>query len=239
MATARGRLLLLLAAACLVSGCGPRPSGVEATRTAPPRSEIALSAGRLEVVFRDNARSPDLVSGIARLVNRRDAPGVNAFDESIPPASTGLNFEHVTSGHVTDHAIFSPRRGDYSLRELPDGRSVVFERRAEDSPWGLASTTRISLVAPHALDIEFASRFGEHGWALLFWANYMRPAPELALHFPGVVAPDSAGLDSARETWIPATAPNVHPRWAGGGTYRALRAAPLDHDEGHPAELVL
>jgi hypothetical protein len=249
MPTARGRLAFLLALLC--AACGPdrdaaaNGAGVAAGLAGPARHEVRLCAGRLAAVFRDNARSPGLVSGIALLENRHEAPGINAFDASIPPASTGLNFEHVTSGHVTPDALFSPRHGPYSLRPLADGRSVVFERRAEDSPWGLASTTRVSLVAPHALDIEFrcraqdAARFGEHGWALLFWANYMRSAPELALHFPGVVAPDPADLDEARETWIPAFAPNVHPRWAGGGTYRALRAAPLDYDERHPAELVL
>src|SRR5438045_3148249 len=58
-----------------------------------------LREGDLTVVLRDNARSPQVLSGVASLVHQRAAPAFDAFDPDSRGASAGLNFEHIICGH--------------------------------------------------------------------------------------------------------------------------------------------
>src|SRR5262249_51631791 len=83
-------------------------------------TKATISAGDLKVVFRDNSQSPKVLSGIASLVNERDAPNFDAFDPDSPAASAGFNFEHIISGHKNPHNAFAPRHGKYLLHVSPD-----------------------------------------------------------------------------------------------------------------------
>lgn len=182
-------------------------------------------------MFRDNAESPRVLSGIDSLYNTRGAGNFDAFDPDSPGASAGLNFEHVISGHENRHNAFTPRHGRYTLRRLPDGRSVELVRDSRDCPWKMASVMRCTLVPPHGVDFEFRCRFhdkallGRRGYAILFWANYMNDVADVAIHFLGV---ERAGGETK---WIAADAPAGHPHWNGGGTYRSIDAASLEYDE--------
>src|SRR5689334_12216860 len=121
---------------------------LDASSAASPESQPAVEsaeihAGELNAVFRDNSKSPlPLLSGVDSLINVKEAPGFDAFDPDSEGASAGLNFEHIISGHESPHNRFSPRVGPYSLRRLPDGKSVLMERRANDEPWRVESTTQ-------------------------------------------------------------------------------------------------
>ena len=85
----------------------PRPSAAQ--ESANDRVETALvRAGDLEILFRDNSRSPEILSGIQSLFNVKDAPGFDAFDPDVLGASAGLNFEHIISGHRNAANAFSP-----------------------------------------------------------------------------------------------------------------------------------
>jgi len=72
-----------------------------------------------------------------------------------------------------------------------------------------------------------ASLFGDRGYAVLFFANYMNDVEDLALHFRGKTGPD------ADEAWIAADAPPGHADWNQGGTYRSIDAADLAYDSDH------
>src|SRR6266699_3020091 len=69
---------------------------------------------------------------------------------------------------------------------------------------------KYSLSEPSAIDFEFECHahnkelFGKHGYAVLFFADYMNDVEEVALHFRGVSAADT------REQWISAEAPPGH-----------------------------
>jgi len=202
--------------------------------TAVPREDgsgdfevLGLTAGDLSAMFWDNTHSPTRLSGIRSLVNERDAPGYNGFD-------IAMNFEHVISGHRNDHNNFSPRHGRYHLRRIDD-RGVKLVREAADSPWKLDSTMTMRLVPPHAIDFEFecvprdAAVFGEHGYAVLFWANYMNPLSQIPLHFRGVSGPDEA------ERWIAVEAPATEYLHRHGGVYRSRHAKRLPIDADHQA----
>lgn len=190
-----------------------------------------IDRGNLQVTFRDNALSPALLSGIDRLLNVTDAPGFDAYDPDGRGASAGLNFEHIISGHRSDYNKFTPRRGFYPLTALPNGHSVILTRHASDSPWRVASTLKYTVVEPHYVDFEFrctpqnASLFGEHGYALFFFANYMNDVEDVALNFRGHRAASSP------EEWIAADAPPGHPDWNQGGNYRGLKADELAYDD--------
>ncbi len=204
-------------------------SVVEEEEGTPVRT-VRIEAGELSVVFRDNAQSPKLLSGIASLRSVRHAPEYDAYDPDNPAASAGLNFEHVISGHPNHNNSFTPRHGRYDLYRLPDGKSVKLVRRAEDSPWKVASTLTYTVRQPHYVDFEFhcvpedASLFGERGYAIFFFANYMNDVEEVALHFLGIAE------DGGEEQWIAADAPEGHPHWRGGGNYRSLPAQDLEYD---------
>jgi hypothetical protein len=105
-----------------------------------PVATATITRGDLKAAFRDNSQSPKVLSGVASLVNQRDAPGFDAFDPDSPGASAGLNFERIISGHRNANNAFAPRHGKYALYLLPDDQSVRLARRQEGDPWALSST---------------------------------------------------------------------------------------------------
>ncbi|QDT47608.1 hypothetical protein Pan258_16440 [Symmachiella dynata] len=197
----------------------------------PAQETIDIKSGDLTVQFRDNSASPKILSGVQSLFNQRDAPGFDAYDPDGRGASAGLNFEHIISGHQTPHNKFTPRHGRYTLHRLPDQNSVQLVRRTEDSPWKVSSSLTYTVTAPHYIDFEFrcqvhdAQLFGERGWALFFFANYMNDVAEVPLHFRGIKQPGD------EETWIAGDAPAGPADWNSGGTYRHVDAAPLEYDD--------
>ena len=114
------------------------------TASAAQEGEQVQSAtiehGELAVSFRDNSHSPQELSGVDALFNVKHAAGYDAFDPDTRGASAGLNFEHIISGHQNPNNKFAPRHGRYTLHKLPDRKSVLLMRRAEDCPWKVAST---------------------------------------------------------------------------------------------------
>ncbi len=196
-----------------------------------------ITRGELKALFRDNSESPQVLSGIDSLFNRKHAPDDDAFDPDGKGASAGLNFEHIISGHRNPDNKFTPRVGPYSLHLVPGSVNVQLVRRAEDDPWKVASTFTYQVVEPHAIDFEFrctpqdAALFGERGWAIFFFANYMNDVADTAIHFRGVK--ESGGS----EEWIAADAPPGHADWNTGGTYRHLEAQDLAYDADHDFRL--
>lgn len=207
------------------------PAGAERVET------LRIARGDLEVLLRDNAGSPDVLSGIDSLVNAREAPGFDAFDPEARGASAGINFEHIISGHKNRANSFAPRRGRYDLHRLPDGASAVLVRYREDCPWDVSSTLRYTVTAPHYVDIDFRATprskdlFGPRGHAIFFFASYMNDVEEVPIRFRGAKGPGE------EESWIAADAPPGHPDWKGGGTYRHADAAPLEYDADHDFKL--
>ncbi len=200
-------------------------------RLGPAQETIDIQSGDLTVQFRDNSASPKILSGVQSLFNQRDAPGFDAYDPDGRGASAGLNFEHIISGHQTPHNKFTPRHGRYTLHRLPDQNSVQLVRRAEDSPWKVSSSLTYTVTAPHYIDFEFRCRvhdarlFGERGWALFFFANYMNDVAQVPLNFRGIKKPGD------EETWIDGDAPDGPADWNSGGTYRHVDADPLKYDD--------
>ncbi len=197
---------------------------------------MSVNEGALAVLFRDNSQSPRVLSGLQSLVNVQDADGYDAFDPEGSSTSAGLNYEHIISGQKNEHNMFTPRQGSYTLHRIDD-RTVELRRRREDSPWDVSSSLRYSVVAPHYVDFEFKciphdrTRFGSRGYAIFFWANYMNQVEDVALHFLGKEQADGP------EKWIAADAPNIHPDYIGGGTYRHVSASPLQYDDDHNFKL--
>lgn len=197
----------------------------------------SITEGDLQVILRDNSQSPKVLSGLDSLFHRRDAPDFDAFDPDSAGASAGLNFEHIISGHKHQHNAFTPRHGKFRLLVQPDGKSAMLVRNREDDPWSMSSTLKYTVAGPHCIDVDFRciphdkNVFGERGYAILFFANYMNDVEQIALHFRGVEGPDRP------ETWIAADAPPGHPDWNQGGTYRSSTAADLPYDEDHNFKL--
>jgi hypothetical protein len=205
----------------------------EAGAMGSPVESITLTRGDLSAFFRDNSHSPNDLSGVGSLKNLKDAPDFDAFDPETTGASSGLNFEHTTSGHANPNNRFSPRKGKYLLYPRSDGDSVVLIRNREDSPWAVSSSYRYTLMKPHYLDLDFRcqfhdpSLFGARGYALFFFGSYMNDVADVALHFLGVDQKDG------KEKWIAGDAPKAHPDWNHGGTYRNLEAQDLQYDADH------
>lgn len=200
-------------------------------------SAVEIDCGDLNAVLLDNSRSPEILSGIASLVNTRHAPGFNAYDPDAPGASAGMNFEHIISGHLDPHNAFAPRHGAYLLYKMPDGKSVMWRREAKDDPWGVESATKLTMVEPHYLDMEFrctptdARRFGSRGYAIFFWCNYMNDVADVPIHFLGI---DEEG---GEEKWVAGDASVQTRDWNTGGTYRSALAHDLAYDEDHNFKL--
>lgn len=215
--------------------CAIAPFEINAQSPAPHTHTIA--AGDLRVLFRDNSDSPRVLGGLDSLFNTRSAPEFDAYDPDELGASAGLNFEHIISGHENESNSFTPRRGPYALSVLPDGRSVRLTRKAEEDPWRMASTLTYTVTPPHYVDVDFrctphdAALFGERGYAILFFANYMNDVEQLAIHFLGIEGPDQP------EKWVAADAPRGHVDWNGGGTYRSADAQELEYDADHNFKL--
>jgi hypothetical protein len=203
------------------------------------RETALVEHGDLRALFRDNSRSPEVLSGVESLVNLRAAPMFDAFDPDSPGASAGLNFEHIISGHASPHNKFTPRRGAYAFERLAGQPCVRLVRRAGDSPWRMSNTLEYTLVAPHYIDVDFRCRaedpelFGQRGYAVLFFANYMNDVEQVALHFLG------RDDEQDQEHWITADAPPGHSDYNGGGTYRHVDAPPLEYDADHDFTLNL
>ncbi len=195
------------------------------------KATVIVTNGDLSVLFRDNSASPEILSGIQSLFNKKDAADFDAYDPDSKGASAGMNFEHIISGHRSQSNKFTPRQGKYDLFHLPDSNSVVLVRNRKDSPWDVSSTLVYRVTKPHYIDVEFRcqahspSLFGERGYAIFFFANYMNDVEEVSLNFPGV---EYAG---GEEKWIAAEAPKGHPDWNSGGTYRHANATALEYDK--------
>jgi len=205
---------------------------------------VKIEHGDLSVTFQDNSDSPKLLSGIQSMFNVKQSSDHDAYDPHGAGASAGLNSEHIISGHRNKNNAFAPRHGKYSLYKLGDGRSVVLVRRAADSPWRVDSTLTYTIVEPNYIDFEFrctprdASLFGERGYALFFFANYMNDVQDVSLNFRGRHVNSneksnekSNGEGDGDEEWIKADGPEGHADWMRGGNYRALNAKPLEYDD--------
>jgi hypothetical protein len=196
-----------------------------------------ITEGDLKVVLRDNTQSPKVLSGVASLVNRRNAPGFDAFDPDSPGASAGLNFEHIICDHKSVHNAFSPRHGKFSFHLLPDGKSAMLVRKRQDDPWAMSSTMKYTVTKPHYIDVDFRCvphdplLFGKRGYAILFFSNYMNDVENVAIHFRGIEAPNQ------QEKWITADAPKGHADWNQGGTYRSSSSSDLGYDADHNFKL--
>ncbi len=217
-----------------VSGCriGQRPVD-------PGIGTARVRGGALSVEFRDNAESPQLLSGVDRLFHVDHAPAFDAFDPNDPGSSAGLNFEHIISGHNDPANWFAPRHGPYRLHRTADPQAVLLVRREHEDPWRLESSMRYTVTPPHYIDFVFncrphdAGRFGKRRYAVLFWADYMHDVADVSLHFRGLSGPGEP------EQWIAADAPTGHPDYVGGGTYRSAAASALEYDEDHNLKLNL
>lgn len=200
---------------------------------------LELKAGNLKVLLRDNSNSPRILSGLDSLFDQKHAPGFDAFDPNDLGASAGLNFEHVICGHSNRANAFTPRKGRYDLHRFGESASAMLVRKAEDDPWALASTLKYTMSAPNAVDFEFRCRarnpelFGDRGYAVLFFANYMNDVADVGILFRGV-----SGSGKAEE-WIRADAPPGHADYNQGGTYRSLPAHDLQYDTNHNFKLNL
>lgn len=206
---------------------------------AQEKESVIVQVGELSAHFRDNSLSPKQLSGVQSLFNVTHSPGYDAFDPDDPGGSAGLNFEHIISGHCNPENKFSPRHGTYTLRQDVEDGPVILRREAGDSPWSVSSTMKHTVKPPHYVDFEFqcvphdAEPFGERGYAVFFWADYMNEVEDVSLHFLGV------DREEGEEKWISAPAPDTHPDYRGGGTYRSLDAQPLLYDEDHNFKLNL
>jgi hypothetical protein len=83
-------------------------------------------------MLRDNSHSPEILSGVDSLFNQKEAPDFDAFDPDIPGASSGLNYEHIISGHKNGNNSFTPREGKFVLSVLPDGNSAMLAIESVD-----------------------------------------------------------------------------------------------------------
>jgi len=204
-----------------------------------PIPTLELSSEWLRGVLHDKAQSPQVLSGFQSLFHREKETTFDAYDPDTAGASAGLNFEHIISGHADRANRFTPRHGTYLLHPLPDSASAVLVREARHTPWAVDSWFRYSLNAANAVDFEFqciprdASRFGERGYGVFFFANYMNDVEDPALHFRGIER------ENGGEQWIKADAPKTHPDYNGGGTYASAQSEPLTYDTDHNFKLNL
>ena len=195
------------------------------------KTTTLIKNGDLSVLFRDNSTSPGILSGIQSLFNNKASTDFDAYDPDSKGASAGMNFEHIISGHRNPFNKFTPRQGRYDLIHLPDRNSATLVRSREDSPWDVSNTLAYKVTEPHYIDVEFRCKvhnpclFGDRGYAIFFFANYMNDVEEIPLNFLGV---EHAG---GQEKWIAAEAPKGHPDWNSGGTYRHANAVALEYDK--------
>ena len=103
----------------------------------PP--SMRIQRGELDLTIRDNSSSPQILSGIARMMNTVRASNFDAFDPDTPGASAGLNFEHVISGHRNKNNAFTPRSGPF--RSLSCRTATV--RCSREKPPIVRGTSRV------------------------------------------------------------------------------------------------
>lgn len=208
----------------------PRENAVAPTGKRVPTLE--LREGELMVQLQDNSRSPQVLSGLQSLTHRLTSD-FDAFDPQSPGSSAGLSFEHIICGHQNWRNQLAPRRGRYELYHLPDARSATLVRKREDSPWDMSSTLTYTVRKPHYVDFQFRCTphsqqlFGKRGHAICCFANYMNAVDDSAIHFLGVNA------TSDKEQWITSDAPDEHPDWNQGGTFRHDNAPAVEYDDNH------
>jgi len=230
---------LAIAGLLCICGCATRHKTFPTIPPSRYTGTVLVEKGDLLVLFKDNSQSPGVLSGIQSLFNVKAAKDFDAYDPDTQNASAGMNFEHIISGHRDRNNFFTPRRGRYRLIELPAEDSVMLVRNVIDSPWKIESTLKYTLVEPHYIDMEFnctahdPSLFGDRGYAVMFFANYMNDVIDPAIYFRGVESPDRA------ETWIAADGPKGHRHFNGGGTYHHIDAPTLEYDEDNNAALNL
>jgi len=194
---------------------------------------IEITNGNLLVLFRDNSESKPVLSGVKKLINIKEAKDFTAFDPDSKGSESGLNFEHIISGHSNPNNAFTPRLGRYDLFRLPDKNSAMLVRQKEDEPWQVVSSMKHTVTEPHYIDLEFKCKFydkklfGDRGYAIFFWADYMNDVAEAAINFLGIDSKDG------QEQWIKTDASEQHKDWSQGGTYKNINAKDLEYDKNH------
>ena len=121
--------------ATLLLLCGAAHGLLASEELGDPVPTAKVECGDLVAEFLDNAQSPQILSGVDRLIHVQDAPGFDAFDPNDPSGSAGLNFEHIISGHSDPANWFAPRNGPYRLFRRAEPDSVLLWRRHEEDPW--------------------------------------------------------------------------------------------------------
>src|SRR5262245_21661854 len=127
----RGRFLIAAFALAISSDILLSEGAGDAVET------VTITEGKLKATLHDNTQPLSLRddhypwSGVRSLFHQEEAPEFNAF------SPTGLNFEHISSGHKNAHNSFTPRSGQYALLPLPGGKSAQLVRHKEDEPWAM------------------------------------------------------------------------------------------------------
>ncbi len=161
---------------------------------------VTLKQGALEAVLATNANTDwhgGGYNGLARLTHSDQA------NPLFIPFYSGFNFEHVFDGQ---DAGFSPRGGPLSLWRFGPTSAGIY-RAAADCPWGLASMTRFTLVAPHSIDVDFTavptlSKYA-NDYIGMFWASYINNPRDRSIYFLGRTKNDR----KSPSRWITATSP--------------------------------
>ncbi|MCX6879670.1 MAG: hypothetical protein NTW21_38580 [Verrucomicrobia bacterium] len=201
-------------AAVLVLGCGraglaaeapanPQAAAVAALTqgaTVSDGATLTLQQGALEAVLATNANTDwhgGGYNGMARLTHKEQA------EPLFIPFYSGFNFEHIFDGQ---DAGFAPRGGQLSLWRFSPQSAGIY-RAAADCPWGLASMTRFTLVAPHVIDVDFTAvptltKFAKD-YIGMFWASYINNPSDRAIYFLG----RTTGDRQSPSRWITAASP--------------------------------
>lgn len=161
---------------------------------------VTLQAGDLEAVIVGNDALDGHgggYNGISRLVHRSQPRPL------FIPFYSGINFEHIFDGR---DAGFAPRGGKLNLWRYGP-RSAGIHCPAAESPWGLESMTRFTLVEPCAIDIEFTAvprqaKFAS-GYIGMFWASYINGPRDRSIYFLGRAKGDT----KSPARWISALSP--------------------------------
>ena len=194
----------MLAFVCCRSGfaAGPTaaPDLTQGASVIDGAATVTLKEGVLEAVLATNEKTDwhgGGYNGMARLAHKDQG------DPLFIPFYSGFNFEHVFDGQ---DAGFSPRGGKLSLWRFGPGSAGIY-RAAADCPWGLASMTRFTLVAPHAIDVDFTAvptlaKYA-NDYIGMFWASYINNPRDRAIYFLGRIKDDR----QSPSRWITATSP--------------------------------
>ncbi len=104
-----------------------------------------------------------------------------------PGASVGLNFEHIIAGHENPYNAFTPGAGRIIFTSSATASRSCWCATPPTARGRSPAAMTYTVTEPHYIDFEFKcqpkdpERFGEHGYAIFFWADYMndvdRPCP--------------------------------------------------------------